>query len=279
MRGASRPAGDALLAFVRTVLALLALALVSAPAVALAATGEYVLGAGDVIRVSVFQNPDLTVETRVSESGTITYPLLGSVSVGGLAVAAAEARLAKQLRDGGFVLQPQINILVLQVRGSQVSVLGQVNRPGRFPLETTNARVTDMIATAGGVMPTGADVVVLVGRRDGKPMRREIDLPALFLHDGGDSDVLVSGGDVIYVNRAPVFYIYGEVQRPGAYRLERDMTVMQALAQGGGLTPRGTVRGLRIHRKSADGRVQELEPGMNERVRADDVVYLKESLF
>lgn len=260
-------------------LALLAGLWLALPLAAWAAATDYVLGAGDVIRITVFQNPDLTVETRVSESGTITFPLLGSVQVGGMSIAGAEGRVAKQLRDGGFVLQPQVNILVLQIRGSQVAVLGQVNRPGRFPLETLNTRVSDMIATAGGVTSAGADTVVLVGRRDGKPLRREIDVPALFLHNRLEDDIPVAGGDVIYVHRAPVFYIYGEVQRPGAYRLERNMSVMQALAQGGGLTLRGTVRGLRLHRRGADGGVQVIEPQMDDPVQADDVVHLKESLF
>jgi len=84
---------------------------------------------------------------------------------------------------------------------------------------------------------------------------------------------------VIYVHRAPVFYIYGEVQRPGAYRVERGMTVMQALALGGGPTIRGTERGLRLHRREAGGKVQTIEPAMSEPVRGDDVLYIKESLF
>ena len=107
---------------------------------------EYALGAGDVVRITVFQNPDLTTETRVSESGAITYPLIGSVPVGGLSIGAAEKKIATMLREGGFVLQPQVNMLVLQIRGNQVAVLGQVNRPGRFPLETSNNKLSDMLA-------------------------------------------------------------------------------------------------------------------------------------
>ena len=107
---------------------------------------DYPLGAGDTIRVQVFQNPDLTIETRVAESGAITYPLIGSVDLGGLSIAAAEKKIATALKDGGFVQQPQVNIVIIQLRGNQVAVLGQVNRPGRFPLETLNTRVSDMLA-------------------------------------------------------------------------------------------------------------------------------------
>lgn len=258
---------------------LAAFAWLIAAASAWAAAGDFLLGAGDVVRITVFQNPDLATETRVSESGTVTFPLVGSVPVGGLTIPAAEQKIAERLRQGGFVLQPQVNILVLQVRGSQVAVLGQVNRPGRFPLETFNVKVTDVLATAGGITAGGADSIVLVGTREGKPMRREIDVPALFLDGRLDDDVAVAGGDIIYVHRAPVFYIYGEVQRPGAYRLERGMTVMQALAQGGGVTLRGTEKGLRVFRRGEDGTVRELEPAMNEAVRNEDVLHVKESLF
>ena len=261
-------------------LAFAVLALANATAVRAADnTSEYVLGAGDTIRINVFQNPDLTVETRVSESGTITFPLIGNVAVSGLTIPAAEQKIAKQLRAGGFVLKPQVNILVLTIRGSQVAVLGQVNRPGRYPLEIFNSKVTDMLAIAGGITPAGGDTIVLVGTRDGKAFRKEIDVPALFLTNKLADDILVAGGDIIYVHRAPMFYIYGEVQRPGVYRLEREMTVIQGLAQGGGLTLRGTERGLRISRRGADGKTQEITPSMVDPIHTDDVIYVRESLF
>ncbi|MBP6224168.1 MAG: polysaccharide biosynthesis/export family protein, partial [Rhizobacter sp.] len=93
-----------------------------------AAAAEYRLGAGDLVRVTVYQNPDLSLETRIGEAGNTSFPLLGSVKIGGLVVSAAERLIADGLRNGGFVKQPQVSVLVLQVRGNQVSVLGQVNR-------------------------------------------------------------------------------------------------------------------------------------------------------
>ena len=240
---------------------------------------DYLLGEGDAIRIQVFQNPDLALETRVSETGSITYPLIGAVQVGGLPIAAAEQAIARALKDGGFVQQPQVNIVLVQIRGNQVSVLGQVNRPGRFPLETFNLRVSDMLAAAGGTTPTGDDVAIVSGLRGGKPFRKEIDIPDLYIGAHPENDIVLAGGDTIYVHRAPVFYIYGEAQRPGAYRIERGMTVMQALAQGGGPTARGSESRLRLHRKTASGAVQQITPGMSELVRPDDVIYVRESLF
>ena len=239
---------------------------------------DYTLGPGDVVRIQVFQNPDLTTETRVSEKGSITYPLIGAVEVGGLAIAAAEKKIAAALKNGGFVRQPQVNIVLMQMRGSQVSVLGQVNRPGRFPLETLS-RVSDMLAAAGGATPGGDDFAIVTGLRNGKPFRKLIDIPALYLGEKSDEDIFLAGGDTIYVHRAPVFYIYGEAQRPGAYRIERDMTVMQALAQGGGPTTRGSEWRLRLHRKNAEGGVEKVSPEMNDVIQPNDIIYVRESIF
>ncbi|HEY1132006.1 MAG TPA: polysaccharide export protein EpsE [Roseateles sp.] len=253
-----------------------------ATATATAVAAEYRLGAGDVVRVVVYQNPDLTLETRVSETGVISYPLLGSVRIGGLGVSAAEKLIADGLKNGNFVKSPQVTLILLQVKGNQASVLGQVNRPGRYPIETTDMRMTDLLANAGGVATTGADILVLSGTRAGKPFRMEIDLPSVFgpsADASRASDVVIQNGDVLWVDRAPLVYIYGEVQRPGPMRLERGMTLMQALASGGGLNQRGTERGIRVHRKSADGKVQVVQPGMDDGLKEGDVVYVKESLF
>lgn len=240
---------------------------------------EYKLSPGDSIRIQVYQNPDLTLETRVTENGHITFPLIGVARVGGLSIAQAEQRISRALQSGGFIKQPQVSITLLQARGNQVSVLGLVTRPGRFPLETSTTRLTEMVAIAGGIAPGGADTVVVTGTRDGKPFQKEIDITNIFLSKRLQDDIVVAGGDVIYVHRAPTFYIYGEVQRPGSYRVERDMTIRQALAQGGGLTPRGTERGLIIHRRGADGAIESITPNLSDRVRQDDVLHVRESLF
>lgn len=240
---------------------------------------EYQLGPGDTIRILVYQNPDLTLETRVTENGTITFPLIGSVKIGGMTIAAAELAVANALQAGKFIMRPQVTIVPVQIRSKQVSVLGQVGRPGRFPLETVNTSVSEMIGIAGGISPTGSDIAILTGVRDGKPFRREIDISAMFLDNQKQDNVVVADGDEIYVHRAPVFYIYGEVQRPGSYRVERNMTIRQALAQGGGLTGRGTERSLSLYRRTTNGAVKLFKPKPNDLVRPDDVLHVGESLF
>lgn len=237
------------------------------------------LGPGDTIRVTIFQNPDLTAETRVSERGAILYPLIGEVAVSGLTPAGAAARIAAELKQGKFMKDPQVSVSVLQVRSRQVSVLGHVGRPGRYALEDPSLKLTDILALAGGISPTGDHTVTVVSERNGKIAKREVDVPGMYRSGDLSSDVEVHNGDTIFVPRAPVFYIYGEVQRAGAYRLEPDMTVMHALSLGGGLTPRGTTRGLKIHRRMPDGTLRKLDVQLADAVQADDVVYVKESLF
>ncbi len=263
-----------------SMLRLVALLLALAGGAAFAqAPADYPLGPGDVVKITVFQNPDLTTETRVSEAGAITFPLVGTVAVGGQPASQVESEIARRLREGGFVNRPQVNVVVLQFKSMQVSVLGQVNRPGKYPLEQTQNRLTEVLAVAGGVTNLGADVITLITREDGKERRIEIDLPALLQSGDRTKDVVLRNGDVIFVPRYPVFYIHGEVQRPGQYRLERDMTVQQALAVGGGLTIRGTQRGLQVSRREADGKVVTRDAQLGEAVRADDVIFVKESLF
>lgn len=250
----------------------------AADAASAAGTAGIVLGSGDVLRISVYGSPDLTTETRVAESGTATVPLVGQVPVAGLTVPAAEKKIAGLLDSGGYVKKAQVNILVTAIQSAQVSVLGQVNRPGRYPMEGKRS-LMEALAQAGGIGPEGGDTVTLIRTRNGKTTSETIDIIKMVQSGDFGHDYPLAPNDVVYVERAPRFYIYGEVQRPGPARLERGMTVVQALAAGGGLTPRGTERGLRVKRRDANGQLQVINVKQEDLLQVDDVVYVKESLF
>ena len=237
------------------------------------------LGPGDMVRINVFRNPDLLTEARVSERGTVMFPLIGEVPVNGLTPTQAATRIADKLRSGRFVVNPEVTVAISQVNSRQVSVLGNVNKPGRYPLDSTTAKLMDLLALAGGISPTGADQVTIVSNHGGKTTKTDIDLPAMIRAGDLAKNVELHAGDTVYVNRAPMVYIYGEVQKAGAYRVEPHMTVMQALAMGGGLTPRGTEKGIRIHRRNGNGEVSRLEARLTDPVQSDDVIYVKESFF
>jgi polysaccharide biosynthesis/export protein len=262
-----------------TVVALLLSASVSTPSRAQAQQQQYLIGSGDILRISVFKNPDLSLDIRVSEAGTISYPLVGSVPVGGLTPSAAERKIGDLLKEGGFVLNPQVNILITTALGGLVSVIGDVRTPGRYSVEAAGGHVSGMLASAGGISPTGSDRIVVSGTRNGKPFRREIDVVAMSLSGNTADDVILAGGDTLFVNHAPLFYIYGQVQKPGQLPLVRNMTVMQALAAGGGVTGKGTSRGIVRHRRDASGKVKEESVSLDDDVQDQDVIYVKESLF
>lgn len=243
-----------------------------------AGAAEVLLGPGDVLKVSVYGSPDLALETRVSESGNITFPLIGNVAVGGLSPAAAEKKIGTLLESGGFVRKAQVNIIITSLQSQQVSVLGQVNRPGRYPIEGKRS-LMDLLAMAGGISADGGDAVSLLRKRNGNTTKDVIDIIQMVRTGELTQDFELAGNDVIYVERAPRFYIYGEVQRPGMFRLERSMTVVQALSAGGGLSQRGTERGMVIKRRDAQGKVQMISAKQDDLLQIDDVVYVKESLF
>lgn len=235
------------------------------------------LGPGDVIRISVFNYPEMTIETRIRQTGRVTFPLLGEVNLDGLTVAAAEARIADQLRRGGYIAEPHVTLVVLQFRSREVTVLGEVNHPGKYTLERPG-RILDLLAMAGGLITAEAADTVTLLRKDGGKIT--IDMAALL--DGDVRQNLpMEGGDTLLVPRAPKFYVYGEVQRPGAYRLERGMTVTRAISLAGGLTPRGaeTWPAPILKRRDADGLEHEEAVDGSRLLQADDVLYVRERWF
>ena len=226
------------------------------------------LGVGDAVHVIVHQQPDLTTDARINERGAINMPLIGEVKLAGMAANEAAAVIGDKFKKGDFLKNPQVSLSVTTVRSRQVSVLGAVARPGRYPLDDTSYQLSDVIAAAGGITAAGGDTVTVM--RDGKEER----VPLL-----GGKGFALKGGETINVERAPVFYIHGEVARSGAYRLEPNMTVMQAIAAGGGVTPRGSDRRLKLRRVDSGGKLIERDASLRDTVKADDVIFVKEALF
>lgn len=233
---------------------------------------KYLLGASDVIKISVYDHPDLLLETQLADDGSINFPLIGKVNLNGLTFPGAEEVIAQKLDKGGFVRAPQVNILISDYRSQRISVIGEVNRPGRYPLDGKTLLV-DMLANAGGISPMGSDTIVLI--RDGK--RLEFNIPKLMAK--AEQSVALKAGDQIYIPRMQQVYVYGEVLRPGAYRLEPKMTVMQALSLAGGFTPKASHRSIQIQRPATDGSLEKIDVKLTDFVHQNDVIYIDESLF
>lgn len=224
------------------------------------------LGVGDAVRVTVFQQPDLTTEARINDRGTIAMPLVGDVKVAGMSQAEAAKSIAETLKNGKILKNPQVSVSITTLRSRQVSVLGHVARPGRIALDETSSQLADVIAASGGIASGGSDIVTVL--REGKEHKVNVLKP-----------FELQGGETIHVDRAAVVYIYGEVTRGGAYPLVPDMTVMQAIAAGGGITPRGSERRLKLRRPSGNGQYVETDARLQDRVKADDVIFVREALF
>ena len=247
---------------------LVLLLLLSAAALPAAAQSPDKLGPGDTVHITVFQQPDLAVDARVSDAGTINMPLVGTLKVAGETPREAADTIAKALKDGQFLKAPQVAVSLTAIRSRQVSVLGLIVRPGRYPLEEAHMSIPDLIAAAGGIALGGIDDKVTV-IRDGKSQT----VSAI------SKDFELKNGDTVYIERAPVFYIYGEVIHAGAYPVKPGMTVMQAISVGGGITPRGSERRVKLRRAGADGKTLEYDAKLVDVVKPDDVIFVKESLF
>jgi len=237
------------------------------------------LGVGDTISMQVYGKPELSVTTSIADDGTIVVPLVGAVNIAALAPAQAASKIAEALRNGEFLVNPQVSITLVQSRSQQVSVLGEVGKPGRYPVESSTT-VFDLLALAGGRSVDGATVIYLLRTdAEGKTTRTPIDFGSLTNNRAELPSVRLRGGDTLFVPRADQFFVYGEVTTPNQYRLEPGMTVEQALARAGGITRRGSSSRIEIKRRLAEGQLVTVHPKLNDPVQANDVIRVKESLF
>ena len=238
------------------------------------------LGPGDAVTVQLYGRPEFNTTAYIADDGTIPIPLAGRVPIEGLSPADAGAKIAKALKDGQFLVDPQVTVFVQQSRSQMVSVLGAVHTPGRYQIES-NSTVLDAVARAGGINVDGADVVFLLRPgKDGAIERTTINLKGL-QRDANEPlpTLTVKGGDSVYVPLAEQFYVYGAVHAPNMYRLERGMTVEQAISRCGGITDKGSRRRIEIRRKNEDGTFSTRPAELVELVKADDVIRVKERIF
>jgi polysaccharide biosynthesis/export protein len=237
------------------------------------------LGPGDSVNIQVYGQADMTTTVNVSDDGTIRMPLAGPVQVAGLSPAEASQRIEKALKDGKFLVDPHVTLTIVVSNSQRVSVSGQVGKPGVYPIES-NTTIFDLLAMAGGALETASEEILLL-RPDatGKEQRYPINLRGLDDPKKAVASQTLHGGDSIFVPRAEQFYIYGEVTNPNKYRLEPDMTVVQAISRAGGITARGSEHRVDIKRMTAKGTYVTIKAKLNEVLKPDDVIHVKESIF
>jgi len=213
------------------------------------------LGIGDLVEVAVFGVPDLSTKTRISGSGDIYLPLIDYVHVADLTTDEAQAMIQKRLEDGGFVRNPHVSIFVDESLSQSITLLGEVGHPGPYPA-TGERRLFDLFSAAGGLTDKAGRAVTI--ERRGPPAEKiQLQISSNLAEDD-KSNVDIFPGDTVFVSRAGIIYVVGDVNRPSGFLIEdNNLSVLKALALAGGSTRTSALSKTRILRQTPSG-VQEI---------------------
>lgn len=236
------------------------------------------LGPGDSVSIQINGEPD-KADGYIGDDGTVRVPLIGPVQVTGLSPIEASKIIEAALIKHNFYRDPHVTVLITQPNSQLVSVLGEVANSGRYPI-TPKTTIVDLLALAGGLHPNASDVIYLI-RKDsqGQTSRFEINLTGLGNISRNLPAERLQGGDSLFVPVAKAVLVNGEVTTPGSYRLVHGMTVAQAIASAGGITPRGSERRIELKRLGPDGNYIAIRPKPGDSVQPDDIIRVKESIF
>jgi polysaccharide export outer membrane protein len=248
---------------------------------------DYVIGPQDILTINSFDQEDLGGKYPVDSDGTFTFPLIGRVKAGGLTLRELESELKRLLKDG-FFKNPQLSVGVEQYRSQKIHVVGEIRNPGTYPL-TGDMSLIEAIARAGSTLPSASGEALIVRARAGKssaapqlPGAESVDVKTVDLKElqsgALSQNVALRDGDTIFVPRAESVYVFGQVKNPGAYSIQRNTTVLQALSLAGGLTDRGATGRIKIVRVEK-GNTVELRVKLTDTVRPGDTIIVPERFF
>ncbi len=242
---------------------------------------EYLIGEGDLLKITVYDNPDLATDARVGADGKVTLPLIGEVPVGGITTTDAQKNIATRYADG-YIKNPQVNVFIAEYRSKKVTALGEFNKPGVIELRG-NSTLMEVVSNAGGITANAGDTLLIkrrVRKENGASEERTITIDLDRLLEKGDAGgaELVRDGDSIYVPRATFVFVSGEVKTPGSYKITKGLTVLRAITLAGGFTQRADRGDVSIVRKTGSGE-RTLEANMETPVMPDDVVVVADSFF
>jgi polysaccharide export outer membrane protein len=249
---------------------------------------NYSIGPQDILTVAVFDQPNLSGKFTVEIDGTFTLPLIGRVKVAGLSLREVESQLRHELEQG-YLKNPQVSVAVDQYRSQQVFVVGEVRTAGAYPL-SGEMTLIEVLARAGSTTERASGEAVIVrtppgGSTTGPRLPGENDSSQVVrvnikeLQSGRlAQNIALHDGDTIFVPRAESVYVFGQVRNPGAYPLESDMTVLQALTLAGGVTDRGATNRIRLVRV-VNGNQRDVKVKLDDRVRAGETIVVPERFF
>lgn len=251
-------------------------------------TTNYVIGAQDVLTITVWDQEDLSGKFAVDADGSFTFPLIGRLKAGGRTLQEFEAELKRLLADG-FFKNPQITVAVEQYRSQRVFVVGEVKNAGSYAV-TGDMTLIEALAKAGSTTEDAGGEAIVVRPAPGHAADGPIlpdqtkDVEAIRvdikdLQSGKLSHNLqLRDGDTIFVPRAEMVFVFGQVRTPGKYPIQRDMTVLQALSLAGGVTDRGATGRIKIVRLQ-DGQKAEIKAKLSDSVRPGDTIIVPERFF
>jgi len=221
-------------------------------------TGEYRVGVGDKLDVSVFGHDDLSKVVEVRSDGTINYPLIGDLQVASKTVTQVDEELTRILGKD-FLVDPQVSVDVREYQSQWVTIIGEVRNPGQYVLKR-NMRLIDLLAAAGGATKEAGSEILITRRTesDGPPRQMQADRERLLSRDNAEANVALAHGDIVTIGEKQVFYIRGEVAKPGMYYLENGLTVMKAISVAGGLGQFANRKGIEVLRGEGDAKRQKL---------------------
>jgi polysaccharide biosynthesis/export protein len=246
---------------------------------------NYVVGPADILRVTVFNEPQLSGHFRIENDGTFNYPFLGRVKVSGLTVAAVAAAVRQGLA-AGYLRDPQITVEVVEFRSQSVFVMGEVRTPGKYVL-SGSVTLLDALSQAGSITgAAGADVLILHPKQMATaptlPGQGDAEIEHVSLREIEEGklsqNVAIRDGDTIFVPKADRFYVIGMVRNAGSYALERNMTVLQAISTAGGISERGSNRRLKIVR-IVDNKRKEIDAKPTDIVQPGDTIVVPQRLL
>ena len=247
---------------------------------AFAFSQDYIVGEGDVLKITVYDHDDLATTARVSGDGMISLPLIGQVNVKGLTLSEITQKISALLADG-YIVNPQVSIFIQEFRSKKAFIMGEVNRPGLYVLPGHTSFLA-LLSQAGGLTKDAGDKAIIkrkAGPYENAEITITLDLKRLVENGDTSLDVPIMDSDSIYITKAGVFYVTGEVKKPDAYKYEEGTTVIKAITMSGGFTDKASTGRVRIIRK-VNGKEEVLEKvKMDETVRPDDVIVVPESFF
>jgi polysaccharide export outer membrane protein len=268
--------------------ALAALLLCSLLPSAVFADPDYALGPEDEISITVWDHPDLTRKARINIDGKISFPLIGELQVTGLSQLQVEKKLREMLADG-YIVDPQVSVQVTEYRSQKIFVIGEVNSPGAYPL-TRKTLLVEAIAMAGGVKPEADQEIMIVRPKEKVGVQTPLlpdqadpsELIKVRLRDVLEGvrsqNVQVLNLDTIFIPKIKVFYVTGEVKRPGQYTFMKGMTVLHAVSTAGGFTEKAAKKKVKTVREK-DGKKVELFLEMENPIEPGDTIVVPESFW